>query len=334
MARFIGLVAPLALTVVYSIVLLAWIPRLPNPMAMHWNGAGEADGFGSPWLSLPLFGVVGLVITSLYFATALQKWQAKQSPKRASAYVWGPINRLIPAIVLGTVMLIAVMALGTTSLQLGLSDAREMPPINPLMLASFAAAIVTAVAAYFVQPRLTIPASNGEGEAVLLPVADTERLVWVGEARASRGFLWFVGVTIALMVALTIWMFGVEPAAGWICLATLVLVVLLLTICISFRVRIDEGGLEARAFIGWPIFRVPAGDVKQVVSAHIMPMAEYGGWGLRWIPGATGIVLRTGEGIVVTRRNGKVLAITIDDSTSAAAVLATAAKRATENAND
>lgn len=331
-ARLVGLYAPLGLVVVVAVLMLMWLPRLPDPMATHWNGAGVADGFDSPWTSLIMFPAIGLFLTSMYFLQYLQMWQVKQKP---GAAVWGPMNRLLPAIVLGSVTLVFIIAIGTTLPQLDLADARDMPSINPIMFSAFGAAALVTVLAYFAQPKLRIePTVDPEGGQPL-ELADSERAVWLGVASASKAYYWVIGATMALMLGSTVMMFGMRPfhwAPVITMLATFVFVAVLTLVCARFTVRIDDEGLSARALTGWPTFRVPAADVDHVDVGEIAPFAEFGGWGLRWIGGgAMGIVLRTGEGIRISRKSGKSLAITLDDAATAASVLMAAAKRTEEN---
>ena len=49
----VGVLVPLAITLVGFVLFFAWLPRLPGEIAMHWNAAGEVDGYGAP-IALPL----------------------------------------------------------------------------------------------------------------------------------------------------------------------------------------------------------------------------------------------------------------------------------------
>lgn len=52
----------IAATIVFS---MAFYNRLPDPMPIHWNAAGEVDGYGSRWFGTFLMPVVMLVIWGL-----------------------------------------------------------------------------------------------------------------------------------------------------------------------------------------------------------------------------------------------------------------------------
>ncbi|QZY51454.1 DUF1648 domain-containing protein [Leucobacter tenebrionis] len=321
LARFIGLILPLFLTVVGAIIMLVWLPRMPDPAAIHWNGAGEPDGFDSPWVNLVVLTAVSLVLTALYFMQGVQSLQARM--KQEAAPRWSSMNRLLPAIVLGTVTLNQVMAVGTSASQLDAVDARETGPILGVLIGSFVAGIAVAVLAFFAQPKLRIDAPSGEPQPAL-ELGETERAVWIREVGLGRKnpIGWVTIATLVPLAALTAWTFTVDSVAGWITLACTLLVLVALATCLRFRVRIDSAGLEVRSVLGWPVFRVAADDVRSVTVAQIEPFAEYGGWGWRITPDRTGVVMRRGEGIVVTRRSGRIFGVTVDDAESGAAVLA------------
>ena len=330
-ARFVGLVIPLGLTLLGLVLNLIWLPRLPNPMAVHWDGAGVADGFDSPILSLVMFPIVNLLITSLYFFGALQ--QVSKLQKR-DAPVWGPSNRLLPAIVFGTVILMSISHLGTTIPQLDLADAREMPPTFFAMIAAIAGGILATVVAFFAQPRLRIDPPPLEGSGAPRVLAKTEPAEWFGVVRPTRLYLLIVGSTVLLLVGTVILIASRRPVAWTPVIIVGVITVFVLLAAIAstqFHVRIDDRGFEARALFGWPVYRVAASNVASATARHISPFAEFGGWGLRGgFDGATGIVMRAGEGIHIRKHEGRDLVVTIDDADGAATVLRTVASRAAD----
>lgn len=330
-ARFVGLVIPLGLTLLGLVLNLIWLPRLPNPMAVHWDGAGVADGFDSPILSLVMFPIVNLLITSLFFFGALQHvaWLHKRD-----APVWGSTNRLLPAIVLGTVTLMLTAQLGTTIPQLDLADARDMPQTFFVMIAAFGVGILVTFLAFIAQPRLRIDPQPLGGSAEPIELQDSEPAEWFGVVSPTKTYLWVVGSTVLLLVGTVVLIASQRPVA-WIPLILVgvvtVFVVLASVASSQFYVQIDEHGFEARAIFGWPAYRVAAANVASVDAQHISPFAEFGGWGLRSrLDGATGIVMRAGEGIRIKKHKGRELYVTIDDAQTAATVLRAVATRAAE----
>lgn len=327
MARFIGLFIPLGLSVALAIVFLIWAPRLPDPMATHWGASGEADGFAGPALSLISFPLVCLLVTSLYFVTVVQVRLAR---KRPGGELWGWGNRAVPAIVLGAATNVFVLAIATTWVQLDLADGRDLAPIPWIGWAPLVAGAVVGVAAFFVQPRLSITADPEAREGEPLELGESERAVWIAELRPTAPFFWTVAIALLVTFGMLVFVISVRPIAVLPIVITGVasLAVAVLTIP-SLRqfVRIDDRGLEVRGFPGWPVFRVPASEVTAVEVAQISPFAEFGGWGWRWSPGGRfGIVMREGEGIRITRSNGREFVVTLDDAENAAARLAAAAQ--------
>ncbi|MFF8816808.1 DUF1648 domain-containing protein [Leucobacter sp. NPDC015123] len=328
-ARIVGLVVPVGLVIVGTIVTLAWLPRLPNPMAVHWNGAGVADGFGSPAVGLIVFPLAGLLIAATYFSTRLQYLQGRARP---GGELWGPVNRLIPAIGLGAAAAISSLNIITTAIQLDLPDARQLEPNLAVPLMPAIVGIVAAGLGYLVQPRVRIAAATEAEAGNPLELAPAERVAWIGSTGVTRTYLWVMGSALIVLVASLILVAGIrpaEPVAITIVSVSLLVVLALTVLCMRFNVQIDDRGFEARSFLGWPALRVPAADIADVEVGEIHPFAEFGGWGWRLsVDGKVGIVMRTGEGIRLSRRKGRPVVVTIDDAESAAAALATAAREA------
>src|SRR3954463_13225443 len=52
LSRFVlvAVVLPVVIALVAVGVQLVMLPQVPDPVAIHWNASGVADGFASPWL--------------------------------------------------------------------------------------------------------------------------------------------------------------------------------------------------------------------------------------------------------------------------------------------
>lgn len=324
-ALWVGTLVPLALLSISVIVQLVWLPRMPDPAATHWGPSGLPDGFGAPWTNVFLFASISLAALVL---PPLQRFQLRRGDADGAGRSWAAANRWMPAFTLGMVVSLQLNALGTAWVQLDAVDASETGSTLGWLLGGWLAGAVVCVAAYLVQPSLRIDPEEGEPAARALPLEATERAAWVGEIRPSRGVGWALVAVNVLLAAMAAWMLTVEPLAGWIGVGTLAVVAAGTVMCMWFSVRIGPQGLEARSLVGWPVFRIAAADVADVVTARIEPLGEFGGWGLRFAGGRTGLVPRGGEGLVITRRNGKVLVATLDGAEEAAAVLVAAARAA------
>ncbi|MCT2594583.1 hypothetical protein LHJ74_32535 [Streptomyces sp. N2-109] len=92
---------------------------------------------------------------------------------------------------------------------------------------------------------------------------------------------------------------------------------------VSVEVRVDSEALEVRCgHAGLPRRRIP---LRQVVGAHRAPVVtprQWGGWGYRWRPElGTGVIVRRGEGVVLTLGDGRVFTVTVDDAEAAVRVI-------------
>ncbi|KAM9861618.1 hypothetical protein ACI1US_02520 [Leucobacter sp. BZR 635] len=325
-ALSVGTLLPALLILVSAAVQIAWLPRMPSPAAVHWGISGAPDGFGSPWQNLAVLTLSNAVLLLL---PLLERFQSRRAAAAQGKPTWAGNSRLIPAFVVGLTVSLQTQALGSTWVQLDALDARETGSTLWFLIGGFAAGIIVGVLAFLAQPKLQLNPEAGEPPAEPLPLGGAERAAWVGDIQPSPAVAWVVGVTIVLLAALSVWMFTVDPVGGWITLGTLVFSAGLLVTCLWFRVRIGPQGFEARSIAGWPVFRVPAAEVANVVTANINPLGEFGGWGLRFSGNRTGIVPRGGEGLVITRRDGRVLVVTMPDAETAATVLTAAAHAAT-----
>ncbi|MYT28111.1 MULTISPECIES: hypothetical protein [unclassified Streptomyces] len=94
--------------------------------------------------------------------------------------------------------------------------------------------------------------------------------------------------------------------------------------CCSARVTVDRRGLTVQpALLPFPLRRIPLAKVAEATSRSIAALSEYGGWGYRIRPGGSGLLLRSGEGVVLRLTNGREFVVTVDDAATAAALLNT-----------
>ena len=322
-ARLFGLILPLVIVTVSTILVAIWLPRLPTPAATHWDISGHPDGFGAPSTYLWLNIGIGYGLTLMMWFMIGMMTLKKDAP------VWSSYQRFMAAFIAGFAVFTSLNNVISVAAQLDLERAEDAPSIAWAMLLSFGLWVVVSVLAWCVQPKVLISVLQ-DSAVPAEPLAPNTRAVWHGSARPSKAFFWVTGAAVLVVAccAVLMWMWPVDLIARVITLAAAVLVLVLCAMCAWFDVRIDESGLEARSILGWPVFRVPARDIERVESREISPFAEFGGWGMRWAPGQTALVLRAGEGIVLTRTDGRIFAVTLDDADRAAATLASAVREA------
>lgn len=314
-ARWVGLIIPLILTGIATVLVLSWTPRMPDLIAIHWSGVGLPDRFGSPWMTVVLALGLGLMVTALYFLQALQG-------KRATGtMIWSSVHRLVPAVVLGTVTMLQTLAVGTAWMQLDLTDARDSQSVAPVMGIAFGLWIVVTVLAYLLQPKLKItPADTRSAAPIALEPGD--RVMWIGAVQLPLAARIVMGVVILFLLTSTVALMAEAITFWWIPGTLTVIALLAFLLIATYRVRIDGNGVEARGLMKWPVYRIPVEQVEKVQVIEVSPFSEFGGWGLRSAPGRFGIVLRQGEGIEIhRRRHDRTFVLTVDDAENAARVL-------------
>jgi len=310
-----GIALPLVLTAVAVGVQVEALPSLPDPVAIHWNAAGEADGFAPPWV-VPLFSAgFGILLTALLGVFALLGTREGE---------WGPTMRFLGTMTPAVVGAILVLTTWATLAQRGLVTGEAAPGVLPALLAGGVAGVVLGVLAWFLQPAVTV---SGGTVAVAddghVPTfAPGERVVWMRSVTMSRlGMVILLGLGILLLGGAVF--DALAGGSAWPILLSVALVVgLAITATGLFRVRVDDSGVRVISYLGVPRFHVPLTEIAAVRASRVHPLAACGGWGVRTaLDGRTGVVLRRGEALEIAKRSGRVFVVTVDDAATAAAAI-------------
>ena len=307
----IGAVVPTVIAAVGIGIMLSWSANLPDPVAIHWNGSGEPDGFGSlPGLALMIGGIAGGFGAIVTLATLFQAGGAYTRTLLGSS-VW-----------LST--LITVGVVGSVHLQLGLADARDVGDgagIGLWLVAGTVGGLLLAVPAVLLAPRAPLVADD-DSATPALALSKQERAVW---SRSTAPQSWLFA---ALFGGILLLLGGVSVAlatSGEPYWSTLLIVVVLLPVAVgtSFgRVRVSSAGFTVRSLLGLPRFTVPIDQIESARATRVSPLGDFGGWGVRWgSNGRIGVVVRSGEALEVSRKRGRTIVVTVEDAESAAALI-------------
>lgn len=323
---WVGVILPLALIALATIVVLAWLPDVPDPAAIHW-GLDGADGFGPRWTPLALLIGLGGGTVLLFALIALFSHRLPQ--KGAAAPIpqpqWSATARLLGAVSLGTAGMLAMLAVASTAAQRGLTDAADAADITPWVPVLLLVMLGLAVAGWFLQPSVPVSPDSSGAAATPLPLAEHERAVWMKTVTVARTGQVVLGIGVFVVVAMSVLLLAQGIAAGWITAAVALVLVVLVSTSLTFRVRASSVGLRVRSVAGWPRIEIPPAEIASARAVQVDPFAEFGGWGYRFgMDGRRGIVLRKGDALEVTRTNGRVFVVTVDDAATAASVLAAA----------
>ncbi|WP_371673219.1 hypothetical protein OG985_39585 [Streptomyces sp. NBC_00289] len=154
--------------------------------------------------------------------------------------------------------------------------------------------------------------------------------VWTG--RATNRVQWLLALVGAACMALGIelavdstWTSGIAPLVMSVvgCIAAGVLVLFGTLAFVHVALKVDKDCLEVRCgHIGVPRRRIPLAHVSGAeFVAHVTPR-HWGGWGYRWLPEkGTAVVVRRGEGLVLSLWDGHTFTITVDNAEAAVRVI-------------
>ncbi|MCX4510630.1 hypothetical protein OHA27_09980 [Streptomyces sp. NBC_01619] len=154
--------------------------------------------------------------------------------------------------------------------------------------------------------------------------------LWTG--RATNRLQWVLAVAGAACMALGIelavdspWTSGVIALLMSVigCVAAGLLMLFGTLAFVHVAVRVDRDAMEVRCgHMGVPRRRIP---LTQVVGAEFVPKVtpcHWGGWGCRWRPEkGTAVIVRKGEGMVLTLGDGRTFTVTVDDAETAVRVI-------------
>jgi hypothetical protein len=300
---------PLAIIVASEVVIIIAGLNSSSPLIVHWGGNG-ADRTGPWWTYAILIAAIGVPIvagTGFFLARATQL---------------SGFNAWMPAVVVG-VTVFHTIGLGVAVV---LFNHSPLVPLVPL-LGGAVLGVIAALVTWRVLPHEEpLPPSVPRADSI--PVKSTEVAAWTGRF-IPPGAL--VGIIVGAIVAIVVLDLvlnittRVHTLAIWIAPAILMIV---LVSTAEFRIRASSAGLTVRSAIGWPAFRIPANDIARAGVVTIDPLADFGGWGLRWVvgPGGKGrwaLASHKGEALEVVRKDGRSMVISVEDAATAAAVLET-----------
>lgn len=308
----VAVILPALLGVAALVAQLVLLPTLPTPVAVHWGWGGGPDGFAPPVLVVVLTALGTLLLPGLLAATTLP---AVRRGERGIAF------RLLGAAALALAALFAALGVGTLAIQQGLGDAAEGPSALPVLIAAFLAGAVAGLVGWAVLPKEDAVARRLD-DVTAVTIRPGERVVWMRTTSLAPGAVVALTLTLIVLVLATIamWMLGDLAAALIVTLVTAITLAALAATA-AFHVRVDAEGLHVTSVLGVPRFRVPLAEIERVDHVHVQPMGELGGYGVRSAPGRFGVVLRAGDALDVTRRNGKRFTVSVPDAATAAGVL-------------
>ena len=279
-------------------------PHLGAEMASHWSGnALQPDGFsptvGSFWsfgaitVALTVAGIIGVFVVG----------------RGGGSRAWPTTTTLIAGL---TACAWIASAWAT-------ADASD--PQHAALGGRLAIVLVppaSAAVVYVLLPSMPITQTE-TATAPIVSAGVGDRLAWRG-ITGSRVLAAAIGVVGAIFVAvLTGWI--VTRQAGLLVSAIVLLLATLSALLLEpARLTVDRRGIRlSSALLRVPLIRVPLEDIDEVLVDTIEP-ARWGGWGYRVSGAGVAYVARKGPGLIIKKRSGGAVVITINDPEQPAAI--------------
>lgn len=286
--------------------------RLPAQLASHFVGNGRVDDYAGQTSYLVVTTLV-LLGTGLLW-TLMSAFGRFPGTAHRMLVGFGYAFAAFIGYLLGAVLLINVDAVEDAQ---GRGQDVHFPMWH--MAAAFGAGVVAFGLGYLVAMLTPVPEPDvdqgrqGDGERIALGSGEV-----AGWARGTGS--WWLPLTALLVVGSGI---AVLFTASWpFAVLPLVLGLLIASFARPY-VTVDRRGITVTGLLPWPRIRIPLDRIETAASRDISPLTEYGGWGYRIRPGRSGVMIRSGEGIVARLTNGRDFAVTVDDSATGAALLNT-----------
>ncbi|MFG2207319.1 DUF1648 domain-containing protein [Streptomyces sp. NPDC048638] len=290
-------------------VYAAVFERLPEPLATHFRSDGRTDGYASVQGFLTGM-LVMLLVLGVGLGVLVQLRRTAPGIRWSISAGWG------------VAALSGYLACLTLLVNAGVTDASEVRlPFWQVGVAMAAGVLCGGLGWLLAGPDERPAAHQPSG---------TERRLALGGGEAAG---WSRCVSSPLMAAVSAVLLAAALAIGftgdWMVGGGLLVGVVVVGAITSVRVTVDRRGLAlAPMLLPYPFRRIALDRVEGATSRKVVPFTEFGGWGYRVRPGASGLVLRSGDGLVLRLANGREFVVTVDDAATAAALFNTYLDRA------
>lgn len=280
------------------------VPGAPEMLPSHFGARGQADDWSNTYNYWIAVTVVAALMTAMGAVAA-------QWVKNQYTAVW---------MLVGGAFLSAM----TASIWItGLYIASKQPdPDQQRMGATLVVVLVGSLGwaglSYLAHGR---PHTDSQLENTTAPV-QLQPGQRVGSVQYVQSTLltWLAVIATLSLLIPAVLMWNVDRAMAIIFFVMTVIVAALVGMLARATVTADARGLRVITWLGVPLARIPLAQIKTVRAQEIEP-GQWGGWGLRWMPGGYAYVVRRGPGLVVEQMNGKLFAVTVDNPQKPAGVL-------------
>jgi hypothetical protein len=284
---------PLAALGIVSLTLRA---QLGSELATHWSGdATVPDGFSSTWGSFWTFAGITAGLTVAAVAATLV----------CSRFRPGRIWATLATVTSGFTAIAWIVSAWATA------DAPTPAEANlGARLVVMLSALGLGALTYFVAPVGPALGIDPDVTPRSMALQPGERVAW-STTISSPMFAW-IGIALAVgSAAIAVGAVSSgddELFIGTAALAVSAISVLALT---PVRLAVDHRGVRLTSLVfGFPLIRAGLSTIESVTTDAIEPL-QWGGWGYRVSGQGRAYIARRGPGIIIHRRNGSAIAITV-----------------------
>lgn len=296
----VTLAVTLLAVLAYVVTVILTSGRLPGSLATHFAVDGRPDDFMRTAPALLFQGaVVVFMPVALLVSFGLLHW-------------WrGEFARSMSALIAGICVALSTLFVVLTAAHVPVADPAEVRLTWQMGLIVVAAGGVAAALAFLLLPA---PLPRPEPQPVIpVEIAPSYRVSWFGKVRMSQAFVITLATATVLLAASAI-----ASNVWWTWLVVILMLVLLATLS-SFDVVVDSQGVRWRSALGWPRGSVPLSRITDVSVIEVTP-GDFGGYGVRLLPGRLGLISRHGRALRIAHGDRE-LVMTLDDAEVAAGVL-------------
>ncbi len=291
-----------------TLFLFSHAHRFPGDVATHWGADGAPDQWQS-FNSAVITALVGMVLVPLFMIAVGIALKATTS---------------MGGFAVGMSGFLAFLMVG--SLWIQRDGNTSEPRIGPLLLLGLGAGVVLGVLVGVMLAKVGEPDKRGDGPAPTpaMPLSGSADLEWTGRTRVAGGAVVFIVILTLALIGVAAVIAIQDPWMGLF----LGLVGLLVPASLGLAaagIRIDERGVQTRRLGRIALVNVPLHEITGAGTREIHALGDFGGWGYRAsLDGSSqGLVLASGEALVVQRGERKDMVIVCDDATTAARTVAT-----------
>lgn len=287
----------------------AWLlleSRLPERAALVRNGR---YGIQIGWFDTSAFLGTAMLVLAL-------AWVAQAVTDRPRKPSW----------VSHTCFYVALGTLYATGIFLAGSVGRNEPETGVGLLA-FAGLIPAGWAGTVMAARIEDARARQEGAwddqgaRPSVGLGPSEKALWTGsqKMRGHDAALWGAPLVVVFTIVLSLtdgfYAYELLPIGFVVVMLAYGLVTMSVQIGVFEReVRVSGGPLRV------PLRRIPLAEVVAASVEHVRPR-DYGGWGYHAKAGRAALVVRGGDGLVLRRRKGRDVVVTVDDARAGAGLV-------------